>query len=211
MADELAALVVVDMQIYQVRRSVITEMQSGEGGAPYYLSQVEKVVEPNILKLLAVFRQRGAPVAFTRLAAQRDDASDLPPTLRDQNRAAIERFGTPLIPHKESPESELVSSMNPGSDELVLLKSTSGSFIRSPLEGWLRSRGASRVVLAGVFTNLCVESTARTAFDLGFRVDVVEDACAALSPELHASALVSLGLIYARITRTEEVVAMLRT
>jgi len=209
MAEELAALVVVDM--HQVRRSVITEMHSGEGPPPYYLSQVEKVVEPNILKLLAAFRQRGAPVAFTRLAAQRADASDLPPALRDQNRAAIDRFGTPLIPHHESPESELVSTMDPNPDELVLLKSTSGSFVHTPLEEWLRSRGASRVVLAGVFTNLCVDSTARTAFDLGFRVDVVEDACAALSPELHANALASLGLIYARITRTEEVVATLRT
>lgn len=210
MTDKLPALVVVDMQIYQVRPSVITDMQSGEG-TPYYLTQIERVVEPNILKLLAAFRQHRAPVAFTRLAAQRADASDLPPALRDQNQAAIDRFGTPLIPHRESPESRLVSSMNPTSGELVLLKSTSGSFVRSPLEEWLHSRGVSRVVLAGVFTNLCVDSTARTAFDLGFRVDVVEDACAALSPELHENALRSLGLIYARITKTEEVLATLRT
>ena len=209
MADGLPALIVVDMQFYQARPSVITRLQE-DGSAdptPYYLRQISEVAEPNILRLLSAFRERGAPVAFTRLATQERDASDLPPALRAQNRAAVERFGHPLIPHFEVPESRLLETLSERPDELVIVKATSGSFARTPLEEWLRSRGATQIVLSGVFTNLCIDSTARAGFDLGFEVTVAADACAALSPELHANALASLGMIYAKIMSTNDVVS----
>lgn len=200
------ALLVIDMQICQARESVITRAQpDGQGKRPYYLEQISKVAEPNILRLLSEFRKNNAPVAFTRLVTREADGSDLPPYLQQHNLAALEQYGQAMIPHQDAPESNLVETMNPQDDEMVIFKSTSGSFAGTLLEEWLRSRNVTDIVLTGVFTNLCVDSTARAAFDLGFRAIVATDACAAFTPEFHQNALTSLSLVYATILSTDEI------
>lgn len=206
------ALLVIDMQICQARASVITKAQpDGQGQTPYYLEQISTVAEPNILRLLRQFRRNNAPIAFTRLVTREVDGSDLPPYLQQRNQAALEQYGQALIPHQHAPESNLVETMNPQDNELVILKSTSGSFAGTSLEEWLRTRNVSDIVLTGVFTNLCVDSTARAAFDLGFRAIVATDACAAFTPEFHQNALLSLSLVYANIFSTDEILSKMAT
>lgn len=62
------------------------------------------------------------------------------------------------------------------------------------------------VLVSGVVTNICVESTAREAFDYGFQVVIVEDCCAAWSPEIHSATLKSFGLLYGFILTHEKVI-----
>jgi nicotinamidase-related amidase len=59
-----------------------------------------------------------------------------------------------------------------------------------------------------VATNVCVEATARDAVDLGYQVIVVEDACAAYSPESHAATLVNFQS-FGRVRVADEVVVLL--
>lgn len=207
-----SALLIIDMQICQARESVVTKVHADRRAQPpYYLEQIAKIAEPNILRLLKEFRRKNAPVAFTRLVTREADGSDLPPFLQRRNHAVLEQYGRAMIPHQDAPESGIVETMTPQSDELVILKSTSGSFAGTSLEEWLRYRNVSDIVLSGVFTNLCVESTARAAFDLGFKGIVASDACAAFTPEFHQNALNSLGLIYANILSTDEILSKMAT
>ena len=79
----------------------------------------------------------------------------------------------------------------------------SSGFTDTDLDGHLRSIGAAHLVLCGMLTNTCIESTARAAVDLGYRVTVLEDAVAAWSPEEHAAALHgSLRLVAHEIVTT---------
>jgi nicotinamidase-related amidase len=55
------------------------------------------------------------------------------------------------------------------------------------------------VLVTGVVTNFCVHSTAREAADYGFQVVIVEDCCAAWSPEFHEGILKSFGMLYGYI------------
>ncbi|MBY9019870.1 MAG: cysteine hydrolase, partial [Candidatus Lokiarchaeota archaeon] len=62
------------------------------------------------------------------------------------------------------------------------------------------------VLVSGVVTNFCVESTAREAGDYGFQVVIVEDCCAAWSPEIHQATLRSFGLLRGFILTHEKVI-----
>ena len=65
------------------------------------------------------------------------------------------------------------------------------------------------VIIVGVVTHICVENTARIAFDLGFNVFLVDDACAGWSPTLHNAALRAMELFFVNIVSTDEVLKTL--
>jgi nicotinamidase-related amidase len=64
------------------------------------------------------------------------------------------------------------------------------------------------LVVAGIMTNLCVESTVRDAFDAGFKTWTVLDATAAHTEELHTSSLKSLAYGFSTIATTEDIVML---
>ena len=77
--------------------------------------------------------------------------------------------------------------LGPVGDEPVLGKSTVGAFATTDLDARLRAAGVEQVVIAGVATSGTVLSTARWAYDIGYRVAVCADACADPDPRAHAA------------------------
>ena len=73
----------------------------------------------------------------------------------------------------------------------------------------LQESGVETLVIAGVATNVCCESTARDAMMLDYEVLMVSDACAAATDEEHRSALNNLYLFFGDVQTTEEVLALL--
>lgn len=113
---------------------------------------------------------------------------------------------------------EFQPAFTPLGSETVFDKHVPDAFANSGLERWLHTRGINQLVIAGVITNNSVESTARSAGNLGFDVVVVEDACFTFdqcdlqgrlwpAEDVHALSLANLALDYARILRTEQVLA----
>lgn len=116
------------------------------------------------------------------------------------------------------PGCEFQPAFTPLASETVFDKHVPDAFANSGLERWLHTRGISQLVIAGVITNNSVESTARSAGNLGFDVVVVEDACFTFdqhdlhgrlwpAEDVHALSLANLALDYARILRAEQVLA----
>lgn len=88
---------------------------------------------------------------------------------------------------------------------------TSSGFVGTDLAERLEEHGVSRIALAGCLSNTCVESTARSAVELGFEVTVAVDALVAMSPEDHAAAVEGgLALVSHRLTETARLVEELR-
>ena len=90
------------------------------------------------------------------------------------------------------PGAAFVPEVAPAADEAVLWKRTISPFAGTELTGWLNQRSIDTVVLAGVVTHYAVLGTALSAFDLGYRVIILEDACMAGDPARHESALAIL-------------------
>lgn len=113
---------------------------------------------------------------------------------------------------------EFQPAFTPLASETVFDKHVPDAFANSGLERWLLTRGIRELVIAGVITNNSVESTARSAGNLGFDAVVVADACFTFdqhdlqgrhwpAEEVHAMSLSNLALDYARILNCAEVCA----
>jgi 23S rRNA (adenine2503-C2)-methyltransferase len=175
-----AGLLVVDMQNHFLDSESSSYLRAGAH------------ILPRVLRLVRAFRDAGSEPLFTRHSYR-----DLE---REGGRMlewwrAVCREGDPGSRLPEAFEAE--SNRN-------FRKTRYSAFTNPRLLPALRRDGVEDLVLAGVSTNLCVESTARAAFDLGFRVFVAADATAARCEELHLGALKSLAHGFARVVSVDE-------
>ncbi|GGP46170.1 isochorismatase family protein [Saccharothrix coeruleofusca] len=119
--------------------------------------------------------------------------------------------GSPLRPGR--PGNAFKSEVDGLAADLVFGKEVNSAFHGEvDLDGWLRERGITGIVLAGIQTNMCVETTARVGGNLGYRVRVVLDATFTFDLEdltadqlAHATAVNLRGGGFAEITTTAEV------
>jgi biuret amidohydrolase len=148
-------------------------------------------IVPTMQRLLAGFRAAGCPVIHTR-QCHKPDLSDCPPAKRRRGRHAL-RIGDPgplgrLLICGE-PGSDIVPELAPLPGETVIDKPGKGSFYNTDLSAILEAQAITHLVLAGVTTEVCVQSTIREANDRGFDCLIVEDATASYYPAFKQATL----------------------
>jgi nicotinamidase-related amidase len=208
-----SALLIIDMQKYQVRKEGSSYKflnSSFPGFLDYFVKQVSEVVEPNIKRLVDFFRENDVKIVYTLYSSRNKDGSDFTRQIRTINEIAKEQIGDFIYPHKDHPGSKIIDSIKPEDDDLVLIKTTSSAFSSTNLGLFLQNMGIELLFIVGVATSMCVGSTARVAFDFGFDVIIIEDACADWSPEFHKNSLRSFERIYGSVMSTEEVIKKIK-
>jgi nicotinamidase-related amidase len=113
-----------------------------------------------------------------------------------------------LLP-KDSAQSQIVSSVAPRNDEIVVTKTTDSALTGTNLRLMLANLGVSQIICCGIFTDQCVSSTVRSLADESFSVIVVEDACAAASQTLHENELAIINMIYCHVMSSAELLEYL--
>ncbi|MFX0041750.1 MAG: cysteine hydrolase family protein [Candidatus Hodarchaeota archaeon] len=209
-----SALIIIDMQNYQVKQSSpIVEFaeKTVPGLFQYFIEQVEDVVNPNIIRLLNFFRANKIPIYYTKFACHRNDRKDYSNNILAFNELSENMIGKYIFPSVQDPLSDIIPELKPGENDIIIIKTTNGTFSSTDLEHQLRNIGVNTVIIVGVVTHICVENTARIAFDLGFNVFLVKDACAGWSPILHNTALRAMELFFVNIVSTNELLRNLNT
>jgi nicotinamidase-related amidase len=140
------------------------------------------------------FRAAGAPVIWVRVAFATDFA-DAPRQNVDEPMRA-----PGALPAGWSDLAEGLAA--PG--DIIVTKRQWGAFYGTELELQLRRRGVRTIALGGVATNFGVESTARQAWELGFDIVAIEDACAARSAEMHDFAIRQIFPRLARVATSAD-------
>ncbi len=163
---------------------VLIDLQHGIVGMDLAPRTGGEVVE-TVKTLAATFRDAGAPVILVHVSF----ADGLAPP---QNVDAPMGSSNP-----PADWSEFVEGVKHDGD-IVVLKHHWGAFTGTDLDLRLRRRGVKTVVLGGIATNFGVESTARSAWEHGYDVVLVEDACTSASAEAHGFAVKT---IFPRISR----------
>ncbi len=176
-----AALLVIDMNVY---------FASPAGRS--YLPMTEPVI-PNLKRLLEFWRTAGAPVIFTRHGHE-----------GDHDLGMLGRFFSDYI-RVDEPEAEIISELSPYDNETVIRKKTYDAFLGTPLSSILEEKGVDQVLVTGVLTHMCCETTARSAFCRGFEVYVAVDAMASSSEERHLGSLLSMADSVAVMMSTTEI------
>jgi nicotinamidase-related amidase len=207
------ALVIVDMQEYFLNPASPFS-QAYERIVPGVMGHFHErgrgVVEPSLRRLLDFFRARGLRVVYTTVASELPDGRDLMPIFQHRNAASRAAVGDAAIPARADAWARIVAALEPRPGELVVNKTTYGTFSSTGLDHALRSLGITALVVGGVVTNVCVETTARDAADRGYDVVLLDDGCAALSPEIHEATLLSFQGPFGRVRTTDEVLALLK-
>lgn len=97
-------------------------------------------------------------------------------------------------------------AVSPLEGELIFEKSRYSAFMHTNLKEILEEKGITSLVMTGVSTNVCVESTARDGYMLDFHIVFVEDCCGAYKPNLHAATLENIADRFGVVVTASEVV-----
>lgn len=200
---ETTALLCIDIQYVDAHPDYGLGAKAKEMGVAdfldYYWDRIENVVVPNVQRLQAKAREKGVELIHVHVASCTADGRDS--TLRYKAMG----LRTP----RDTKEAQFLEEVAPQGDELVISKVTSSAFNSTNIDRVLRNLGIRNLIITGVVTNGCVESTTRSAAELDYGTILVEDATAAMAPQLHEHSVLSMSYKDAVIRSTNEVLALL--
>jgi nicotinamidase-related amidase len=195
------ALLIVDLQYLDAHPEYGVGAAFREKGlfhlvAPYF-DRLSATVIPNICQLLYVSRRHRLEVVFSVIEALTRDGRDV----SNQHRRVR------LFAPRGSREAQVLDEIKPVDDEIILPKTASGVFNATMIDQILRNMGIDTLIMTGVTTDGCVGTAVRDGADRGYRVILVEDACASYSVEEHRAAVGALENNYAWVRTTQDVVS----
>jgi len=174
------ALIIIDMQ-----RDFLEPGGFGET-LGNNVALLKSAVEP-CRQVLAAARKAGILVIHTR-EGHSPDMNDAPPA-KVERGAPSKRIGDPgpmgRILIQGEPGHDIISELYPIAGEPVVDKPGKGAFYATNLGLILANRGIENLLVCGVTTEVCVNTTVREANDRGFRCVVLADGCASYFPEFH--------------------------
>ncbi|HKX09789.1 MAG TPA: isochorismatase family cysteine hydrolase [Stellaceae bacterium] len=164
----------------------------------YFFREMRERALPNMRRLQRACRDARVEVMYTVIESLTLDGRDLSLDYK------ISRLFCP----KGSRDAKVIEEIAPIGDEIVIPKTSSSVFISTNIHYVLGNLGAKHLIVAGVLTDQCVDSTVRDACDLGYLVTLVTDACATQSEERHRSSIAN-NRGYCRQVTADEMVAEL--
>jgi isochorismate hydrolase len=181
-----SALFIIDMQQFFCNPS-----------SHAYFKDSTKII-PNIQNLITVYRQQSLPIIFTRYAL-----------LRTESPGSMGRWWNDVL-YDDDEFSNIIAPLQPRSNDLVIRKTQYSAFFETDLDQILKKLKVSNILITGVLTHLCCETTAREAFMRNYDVFFVTDATASDKQELHTASLRTLSDGFATLVTTNEVLAWIK-
>src|SRR6266403_1266648 len=203
------ALLIIDMQCDFLEAGGFGEMLGND------VSHLRRTIKPNS-KLLAAWRAAGLQVMHTR-EGHRPDLTDLPTAkkIRCRGKTCIGDVG-PMgrILVRGEPGHDIIPELYPLPGEPVVDKPGKGAFHATDLDAMLKNRGIAQLIVCGVTTEVCVNTTVREANDRGYECVVVEDCVGSYFPEFQEVGLRMIkaqGGIFGWVASSAAVIAALPT
>lgn len=189
-----------ELKPYRARKAVV---DSGHAAflaidLQNYFKKIAQPVLANILKVIQSCRETKVPVIFTQHGH----------TDRDTDRGELGQWWGQVI-LRGTKDWQFIPEIRIEPEDAVLPKKHYSSFLETDLDEMLRSRGIQDVIISGVMTNLCCETTARDAFMRNYRVFFLVDGTATRRGDLHLATLKNMGFGFAYLITCKELIGML--
>jgi len=183
LSKDKSALLVVDMQKFFLDPKGKTFTEGG------------LAILPNIQRLIAIFRKISRPVIYT---AHVHSSPELD--------GGIMAWWWEGMLIEGTKEAKVHPAITPRKGEKIVYKHRYSGFYNTDLETTLRCLKIEDLVVTGIMTNMCVESTVRDAYYRDLRVFTLLDATGSVNEDLHLSSLKNLAFGFSYITTTDEIV-----
>jgi len=154
------------------------------------VSRLQAII-PALQSLLATFRELQLPIIHT-IECHDPDLSDCPPSKRNRGDGALKIGDTgPMgrILVRGEAGNGTIPALAPAEGELVIYKPGKGAFYNTPLSDFLQENGITHLLITGVTTEVCVQTTMREANDRGYECLMVEDCTESYFPEFKQATL----------------------
>jgi nicotinamidase-related amidase len=171
---------------------IVIDLQKGIVGMPT-AHPASEIVDRSA-QLARAFREQGLPVVLVNVSGAAPGRTD----------AGSPKFSFP-------PDwTDLVPELEKNLNDHTVTKERWGGFLGTDLDQYLRGRGVTQVVLTGVATSIGVESTARSAYDLGYNVALVVDAVTDRDAEAHRHCVEKIFPRLSETANTDDVLRLLK-
>ncbi len=203
------ALVIIDMQRDFLEPGGFGDALGND------VSLLRRTIEPN-KRLLTAAREAGMLVVHTR-EGHRPDLSDLPPAKKRRGNHAITigdagPMGRILVRGEDG--HDIIAELYPIDGEPIIDKPGKGAFYATELESILRHGDIKQLLVCGVTTEVCVNTTVREANDRGFDCLVIEDCVGSYFPEFQEMGLkmiVAQGGIFGWVGNSDDIIYALNS
>jgi len=183
---ERVALLVIDMQDFFL-----------DPASPTYTCGGAAIL-PALQRLISAFRKAQRPVIYTQHVHHPDRID-----------AGIMGWWWEGMCLEGSLESAIHRDLAPLSIEKVVQKHRYSAFYNTDLETVLRCQKVEDLVISGIMTNMCCESTARDAYYRDYRVFFLADGTGSICEEMHLASLLNLAFGFAYVTTADEVISQM--
>ena len=172
------ALIIIDMQRDFLEAGGFGEALGND------VSQLQSII-PQLQSLLKTFRTLQLPI-FQTVEGHKPDLSDCPPSKQKRGNSDLKigdrgPMGRILILGEEG--NSIIPELQPLPEEIIISKPGKGAFYNTGLESYLQAKNITHLLITGVTTEVCVQTTMREANDRGYECLLVEDATASYFPE----------------------------
>lgn len=169
----------------------------------------EQAILPRIVGLIHVARENQVPVIFITSNYTTDDNRYLSDVfLHQMKRKRTGRYFEVPVCSPGSWGAQLAPGLEVLAQDTVVVKHRYSAFVNTDLELRLRSQGVRTLLITGVSTSVCVESTTRHAHFLDYYNVILSDCCADYKSNLHEDALKRLDLHFGQVAESKEIIAM---
>lgn len=178
------ALLVVDMQNDFVH-------ERGGHAKIYDVKPLRRIIN-QLRKLLESARNVGVPIIYTKMV-HRGPAY--------QRKLSV---GRSIVIREGTWNAEIIDELKPKPSDYIVEKRRYSAFYNTDLEVLLKGLDTETVIVTGVGTNVCVESTVRDAIDRDYRVILVKDCTASPDPKSHAATCRNVKIMAGEVLSSEE-------
>lgn len=201
-------LVLVDFQNYWLDEKYGSESEIvwTEDTKRYVINRYKKIVLPNTLKLIKKFRDLNVKIIYTRNTSSNKKLLDIQGLLRKVYAYELKDInGRSYHMYHDEYSSQIVDELKPEAEDIIINKTSMGVFNSSDIDNILKNNRIFNLVFIGGYTDACLSSSVRGAYDRGYLCVVPEDACVTNVEEDHLFTIKILDKYFAWITDTENI------
>ena len=187
------ALIVIDIQNGFVAKGGFLELPAA------------RKMLPVLQDLISACRERLIPIIYTRMSHQFMRSTTYPDLWPDHFR----EDGTPILA-PGSGEFELIDELKVETGDIVLDKDRYSAFFGTKLDLILKDLDVDTLLVTGLASNVCCESTVRDAFSIGYRVIFIDDLNVTLNEEMHRSAVENIKLVFGYVMSSNDLLKRIK-
>jgi len=203
-------------RLYKINKDkialVIVDMQNGfcSTNGCLEIPDSRKIIS-NINELVTLCRKNGIPIIWLRMniSSNREANNGLWPNYQPRSPVSVDRTDPPEALKDLKFETEIYPELNIDTlKDFQIPKNRYSAFISgsSELDSLLKKMKKDQLIMTGVGTNVCVESTARDAMMLNYEVIVISDATATVNKLLHEVSLMNIKMFFGDVISTQEAI-----